>query len=144
MNEPEKQIFKSIVGNPLKINLNINIDNQPTNVVLTSAILYYPSPKKETPPPKKGGRSDYDFEPQNRNRNQKPNQGTQYPLLPPVGIDYPIKKLIELDFTEMVKVLFDPDRFTKKMTKWVADTEKESAFSQLPPSNEEEISNLYS
>ena len=144
MNEPEKQIFKSIVGNPLKINLNINIDNQPTNVVLTSAILYYPSPKKENPPPKKGGRSDYDFEPQNRNRNQKQNQGTQYPLLPPVGIDYPIKKLIELDFTEMVKVLFDPDRFTKKMTKWVADTEKESAFSQLPPSNEEEISNLYS
>ena len=29
MNEPDKQIYKSIVGNPLKINLNINIDNKP-------------------------------------------------------------------------------------------------------------------
>jgi hypothetical protein len=141
MNEPEKQIFKSIVGNPLKINLNINIDNKPTNVVLTSAILYYP-PKENPKENPKGGRSDYDFE--NQNRNQKPNQGTQYPLLPPVGIDYPIKKLIELDFREMVKVLFDPDRFTKKMTKWVADTEKESALLQPPPPNEEEISKLYS
>jgi hypothetical protein len=146
MNEPDKQIFKSIVGNPLKINLNINIDNKPTNVVLTSAILYYPPPKenpKENPKKgQKGGRTEYDSE--NQNRNQKPNQGTQYPLLPPVGIDYPIKKLIELDFREMVKVLFDPDRFTKKMTKWVADTEKESALLQPPPPNEEEISKLYS
>lgn len=141
MNEPEKQIYKSIVGNPLKINLNINIDNKPTNVVLTSAILYYP-PKENPKKVQKGGRTEYDSEPQNR--NQKPNQGTQYPLLPPVGIDYPIKKLIELDFREMVRILFDPDRFTKKMTKWVADTEKESALLQPPPTDEEEISKLYS
>lgn len=143
MNEPDKQIYKSIVGNPLKINLNINIDNKPTNVVLTSAILYYP-PKENPKKGQKGGRTEYDSEPQNQNRNQKPNQGTQYPLLPPVGIDYPIKKLIELDFREMVRILFDPDRFTKKMTKWVADTEKESALLQPPPTDEEEISKLYS
>ena len=142
MNEPEKQIYKSIVGNPLKINLNINIDNQPTNVVLTSAILYYPDPPKENPKKgQKGGRTEYDSEPQNR--NQKPNQGTQYPLLPPIGIDYPIKKLIELPFREMVRILFDPDRFTKKMTKWVTDNQKESVLLQ-PPTNEEEISKLYS
>jgi hypothetical protein len=140
MNEPEKQIFKSIVGNPLKINLNINIDNQPTIVVLTSAILYYP-PKENPKENPKGGQTD--FQNQNQNRNQKPNQGNQYPLLPPIGIDYPIKKLTELPFREMVKVLFDPDRFTKQMTKWVADTEKESALLQPPP-NEEEFSKLYS
>lgn len=145
MNNPEKQIFKSIVGNPLKINLNINIDNQPTNVVLTSAILYYPDPPKEAPKKgQKGGQTEYDSKPQNQNRNQNPNQGTKYPLLPPVGIDYPIKKLTLLPFREMVRILFDPDSFTKKMTKWVADTEKEATLLQPPPPNEEEISKLYS
>ena len=139
MNDPEKQIFKSIVGNPLKINLNINIDNQPTNVVLTSAILYYPDPPKEN---KKGGRIDDNFENPNQNQNQKPKTGNQYPLLPPIGIDYPIKKLTELPFREMVKVLFNPDNFTKKMTKWIADTEKNASEPTL--TNEEEISQLYS
>lgn len=125
MNLPERQIFKSVIGSPIKINLNVNIENKPTNIILTSSILYYPEILK------KGGKIE------NNNEN---NQTNQYPLLPPVGVDYPIQKLIKLPFNDMIKILFNPDIFNKKMTKWTYDADDQPRFQSLPKDHSTRLS----
>ena len=115
MSNPQTQIYKSIIGTPIKINLNVNIENKPINIILTSSILYYPETKTD----------DKTDDKTKQEKQKELSTNEQYPLLPPVGVDYPINELIILPFKQMVKILFNPDKFTKKMSKWVSNLEQE-------------------
>jgi len=126
MSNPQTQIYKSIIGTPIKINLNVNIENNPTNIILTSSILYYPETKTDakTEPDQEKQKDLTKTEP-DQEKQKVLNKTEQYPLLPPIGVDYPINELIILPFKQMVKILFNPDKFTKRMSKWVSNLEQE-------------------
>ena len=116
----EKEIKERIIGIPVKINLDVNIDGTSTKIPLTSSLLYYPVFEEEKDEKKD---NEKDKEKNEKETIQKGGE-TQYPLLPPIGMDYPVEKLRQLTFKDLIDTLFNPVTFSKKMSEWKSNIEE--------------------